>query len=245
MNNVFIAGILGYLTDFMGIGIGAVLAYFIYFLNKKNKGDIHIKKNILFSFVFEFSSGLMMAIVTFRLIPDALSKCSLLMTLCGIFFGLIFAHNATKLADIKNKNLKMSFIILVNLWLHNIPEGFALGSSVNSSITVAFMFFTAILIHNIPQGFLIALPTAGERIKKRFLLYLLLLSGIPTASGAVLGTLVGDIVPAFTGFILSFTAGSLLYVLVFELSYEARKMYGRKIIESAYILGLILGIFIT
>ena len=88
MNNVFIAGILGYLTDFLGIGIGAILALLAYFLNKKKR--IHIKKEFFFSFIFEFSSGLMMAIVTFRLIPDALLKCSMPLVLAGIAFGLVF-----------------------------------------------------------------------------------------------------------------------------------------------------------
>ena len=239
MNNVFIAGLLGYLTDFLGIGLGAVTAFLVYYLKRKNKRDIHIKKEVLFSFIFEFSSGLMMALVTFRLVPDALIKCGLPLCLCGLFLGLIFARFIEKISDIKNKNLKLSFVMLINLWLHNIPEGFALGNSVSSNISVALLFFMAILIHNVPQGFLIALPAATEKINKKSLIYLSLLSGIPTAFGA------GDIVPNLTGVMLSFAAGSLLYVLVFELSYEARKMYSRKIIESAYILGLVLGIIIT
>ena len=243
MNNVFIAGISGYLTDFLGIGIGALFAFFAYFFNKK-KG-IHIKKEFFFSFVFEFSSGLMMAIVTFRLIPDALLKCNMLIVLTGIFLGLIFAFFIEKYSHIENKNIKLSFVMLINLWLHNIPEGFALGNSINGSMSVASLFFIAIVIHNIPQGFLIALPLVSQKINKKSLIYLLIFSGIPTAVGAVLGVSLGDIVPAVTGFMLSFAAGSLLYVLIFELSYEARKMYGRKIIEGAYILGLILGIIIT
>lgn len=242
MNNTLIAGLLGYLTDFFGIGIGAVLAFLFCFFNRKN---INIKKDILFSFVFELSSGLMMAIVTFRLIPDALLKCSMPITLSGLFSGLVFAHFIEKLTVINNKNLKLSFVMLVNLWLHNIPEGFALGNSINSSMTVAVLFFAAILIHNIPQGFLIAFPLILEKENKKPLIYLLLLSGIPTALGAVIGKSAGDIAPGLTGFILAFAAGSLLYVLIFELSYEARKMYGRKIIEGAYILGLIAGIIIT
>lgn len=243
MNNVFIAGLSGYLTDFLGIGIGATLAFLAYFFNKKKK--IHIKKEFFFSLVFEFSSGLMMAIVTFRLIPDALLKCNMPLVLTGILAGLVFAFFIEKYSHIENKNMKLSFVMLINLWLHNIPEGFALGNSINDSMRIAMLFFIAVIIHNIPQGFLIALPLVSEKIKRKSLLYLFLLSGIPTAIGAIFGAGIGNILPAVTGFMLSFAAGSLLYALIFELSYEARKMYGRKIIEGAYILGLILGIIIT
>lgn len=247
MNNIFIAALLGYLTDFIGIGIGALCAFLLYSLKKKYtySDENPIKKNVVFSFVFEFSSGLMMAVVTFRLIPDALLKCGTLMTLGGLFFGLLFVCLIQKLANIKNPYFKTSIIMLVNLWLHNIPEGFALGNSVSSDITVALLFFSAILVHNIPQGFLITLPASGSKIKKRALIYLAAFSGIPTAIGAAVGAVAGAAVPVFTGFMLSFAAGSMLYVLVFELSYEARKMYGRKIIEAAYIAGLLLGILIA
>ena len=111
-------------------------------------------------------------------------------------------------------------------------------------VLLGVMFFVAVLIHNIPQGFLISIPLVFKKKNKKILMYLLVLSGIPTAIGAVFGVWLGNI-PVLTGFLLSFAAGSLLYALIFELSYEARKMYGRKIIEGAYILGLILGIIIT
>lgn len=247
MNNVFIAAFLGYLTDFIGIGIGALCAFLLFRLKKRHlkSGENSIKKNVVFSFIFEFSSGLMMAVVTFRLIPDALLKSGMPMTLTGICFGLLFAHFIQKLLDIKNPYFKTSVIMLINLWLHNIPEGFVLGNSVCSNITAALIFFSAVIIHNIPQGFLITLPAAGEKIKKRTLFYMTFFCGLPTAAGAAAGAALGEAIPLFTGFMLSFAAGSMLYVLVFELSYEAHRLYGRRIIDAAYIAGLILGILIA
>lgn len=246
MNNILLSALLGYLTDFFGIGIGALCAFLICAIRRKyikNKNEV-IKKNVLFSFIFEFSSGLMMAVATFRLIPDAINKCGTFMTLFGIVSGLLFVWLVEKLFNIDNPSFKTSLMMLINLWLHNIPEGFVLGNTAMTDLAVALLFFGAVIIHNIPQGFLIALPIAESGIKKRTLVNLSLFSGIPTALGAVFGAFTGETAPLFSGFMLSFAAGSMLYVLTFELSYEARKMCGRKIIETAYIIGLILGIII-
>lgn len=245
MNNIFVAVLLGYLTDFFGIGTGALCAFLLCSLKKRyDFSDKTLKKNVLFSLAFEFSSGLMMAAVTFRLIPDAISDCGMTATLIGIFSGLLFVHFAQKLAGIKENRFKTSLILLINLWLHNIPEGFVLGSSVCVNINAAILFFLTVAVHNIPQGFLIALPASGGELKKQTVFKLICISGLPTALGAFLGAEFGNKMPYLTGVMLSFAAGSMLYTLIFELSYEARKMYGRKIIETAYIAGLILGITI-
>lgn len=247
MNNILLSALLGYLTDFLGIGIGALCAFFILIIKKKYIKDKMsvFTKNVFFSFAFEFSSGLMMAVVTFQLIPDALEKCGYFTSIFGIFVGLIIVHIIGKVSNVKNSRFKTSIIVLINLWLHNIPEGFILGTTISSDIALTLLFFGAVLIHNIPQGVLITLPIIKENIKRKSIVYLSIFSGIPTAAGAFLGTLTGQTLPEFTGFMTSLAAGSMLYVLTFELSYEARKIFNRKIIEIAYIIGLILGIVIV
>ena len=233
MNNIFMSVVLSYLTDFFGIGIGFLCAFLMM--------KIKTRTNAYLSFVLEFSSGLMLAVVTFSLIPDAINKCGTAYTVFGIITGLFIVHLIGKMLSFGNKNTKKSLLLLFNLWLHNIPEGFVLGSSGAVNMEIMLILFSAILLHNIPQGFLISLPLV-EKGSLKWIFTVMILSGIPTAVGALAGVLAGGINLFGTGLMLSIAAGSMLYVLIFELSYEAHKIYERKITEVFYILGLIFGI---
>lgn len=246
MNNIYISAVLGYLTDFFGIGIGFFGAWCAYAFKKKYIKDAWraLDKNLFFSLIFEFSSGLMTAAVTFSLIPAAIDKCGVLKSVLVILCGLLFAYAADKHFGGDNALLKTGMLMIVNLWLHNIPEGFVLGMASRGDLKSAFLFFGAILLHNIPQGFIIFLPVISAGLKKFPIIMLVIFGGIPTALGALFGAYAGGISEMFTGTMLAFSAGSMLYVLIFELLYEAHRMYGGRIIETAYVLGLILGILI-
>lgn len=244
MNNAFIAVILGYLADFLGVGIGALCTFLLCGIGKNRAfpkaAEEPIKKNLLLSLIFEFSSGLMMATVTFRLIPDSILKCGTLTALIGIFFGLLFVHFAKRLTGKIFPNANARLALLLSLCLHNIPEGFALGNAYPDILAMLVIFF-AMAVHNIPQGFLLTFPSSKQKANKKFVFALTLLCGIPTAMGAFFGAFSAGASASFSGLMLSVAAGVTLYTLIFELSYEARRLCGRKIIETAYIIGLLFG----
>lgn len=241
MNSAFVAVPLGYLADFLGVGIGALCAFLLCGIKKKcSLSEKPIKENMLFSLIFEFSSGLMMATVTFRLIPDAILKCGTLTALIGIFFGLLFVHFAERLIEKIFPHTNTRFALLLSLCLHNIPEGFALGNAY-PDISAMLVIFFAMAVHNIPQGFLLTLPSSNQKANKKSVFALTLLCGIPTAIGAFFGAFSERASASFSGLMLSIAAGVTLYTLIFELSYEARRLCGRKIIETAYIIGLLFG----
>lgn len=84
------------------------------------------------SFILSFASGLMMSIVCFDLIPEALNLAEFSKVITGITFGIItmiicdiVAQN--KLRTKKNTLLKTGVAVGIGLALHNIPEG--LGKS--------------------------------------------------------------------------------------------------------------------
>ena len=100
--------------------------------------------NKLLSFVLSFASGLMMAIVCFDLIPEAISVSDFASTITGIVFGIIVMIICdivvqNKIQNKKNKYqknnlLKTGIAVAIGLALHNLPEGLSIGAGFEASM---------------------------------------------------------------------------------------------------------------
>lgn len=107
--------------------------------------------NKFLSFILSFASGLMLAIVCFDLIPEAMEISKIINVLLGIILGIIIMvmcdvfvqkkFNIKKKGDIKNKSLlRTGIIVSIGLALHNLPEGLAIGSGFGASLTLRLFF---------------------------------------------------------------------------------------------------------
>lgn len=118
----------GLVFGIMGTTIGGVIGSFL-----------EIKKNKYLSFLLEFTAGLMLSIICFELIPEALGLADIGVSILGIFLGvvcMIICDNkiGKKYKMDQNTNLlKTGIIIGLGLAIHNLPEGLAIGSGFNSS----------------------------------------------------------------------------------------------------------------
>ncbi len=133
--------------------------------------------NKFLSFVLSFASGLMIAIVCFELIPEAMEIASLSTVLLGIIVGIIvmifcdvlvdkkFSSKAdykisinennigkSKKTEIKSNLLKTGIIVSIGLAIHNFPEGLAIGSGFGASLKLGLSLAIAICFHDIPEG---------------------------------------------------------------------------------------------
>ena len=103
-----------------------------------------IKKqsNKFLSFILAFASGLMMSIICFDLIPEAMNISSISVVILGIILGIIMmiacdiivekkssqnlnGNNRIK-NNKKNNLLKTGIVISIGLAIHNFPEGLAI-----------------------------------------------------------------------------------------------------------------------
>ncbi len=98
-----------------------------------------IKKhsNKFLSFLLAFASGLMMAVICFDLIPEALGISSIVNVVIGIVVGIVvmifcdllvekkFSQNS-KFNKGNNSLLKTGIIVSIGLAIHNFPEGLAI-----------------------------------------------------------------------------------------------------------------------
>ena len=211
--------------------------------------NIKNKSNKFLSFILSFASGLMLAIVTFSLLPEAMEVSSIFNVLIGIVLGISSMMFCDYIVDKKFTNkgytsslLKTGVIVSIGLALHNFPEGLAIGSGFEASLTLGYALAIAICIHDIPEGISMAVPMKNGGIKKEKVMWYVILSGITTGIGAFLGKIIGEISEEIIAMCLSFAAGAMLYIVSGELLPEANRLYNGKISTVGNIIGFILGL---
>lgn len=215
-----------------------------------------IKKNSnkFLSFVLSFASGLMMAIICFDLIPEAMKISDITNIILGILFGIIIMiicdlfvekkFNSNKVI-LKNDLLKTGIIVSIGLAIHNLPEGLAIGSGFDASIKLGLSLAIAICLHDIPEGISMAVPMKNGGMKISKVLFYVIISGITTGVGAFLGAIIGNISSEVISICLSFAAGAMLYIVSGELVPESNRLYSGRISAIGNIIGFITGIFTT
>lgn len=126
MDGVIKTTLLGLFFGTFGTTLGGIIGILI----KKHS-------NKFLSFVLAFASGLMMAVVCFDLIPEALGISTIINVIIGIIVGIITMifcdllvekkfNSNIKFKKGKNALLKTGIIVSIGLAIHNFPEGLAI-----------------------------------------------------------------------------------------------------------------------
>ncbi len=211
--------------------------------------NLKSNSNKFFGFILSFASGLMMAIICFDLLPEAMEIASLAVILLGILLGIFTmiicdTRVKEKFSNKKGMNslLRTGIIISIGLALHNIPEGLAIGTGFQASINLGLSLAIVIAIHDVPEGISMAVPMKKGGMSKGKVIFYVIMSGISTGRGALVGHLVGGISESIIAASLSFAAGAMLYIVSGELTPEANNMYKGRMNAIGNILGFILGI---
>lgn len=241
MNEILKTTLIGLFFGTFGTTLGGIIG--ILFKRTSNK---------FLSFVLSFASGLMLSIICFDLIPEAMEIANIINVLVGIILGIIamiicdvlvqkkFNSNNIKLNN-KNNLLKTGIIVSIGLALHNFPEGLAIGSGFGASITLGYSLAIAICLHDIPEGISMAVPMKNGGMNKLKVIFYVILSGVTTGIGAFFGALVGGISSEVISMCLSFAAGAMLYIVSGELLPESNKLYNGRMTAIGNIFGFLMG----
>jgi len=228
------------LSGFLGIGLGALLG--IAFKNISNRS---------FAFVLEISAGLMLSLVCFSLIPDALNFSNIYIVFAGLFLGIAFVaflQEKVYIDLIKRKNtgyFTTGILTFVTLSVYNFSEGFAIGTGLDISRSFAISLLLIILTHDIPEGVAISLPLRKSGVKTLIIGIITIVTGVFVGLGAFIGAYLGYISNDFMALFLSVVGGMMLYISLGDIIPQSKKIHKGRFATFGNCLGFLTGIVVS
>ena len=194
-----------------------------------------------------FAAGVMVAASVWSLIipslnlSDNMGSMAWLPAAVGILLGMLFLlvldstvphqHYTSTVPEGPRSGLGRRHKLMLAVTLHNIPEGMAVGAVIagamsgQSEITLATAMALAVgmAIQNIPEGAIVSLPLLSDGISRAKAFGYGTLSGIIEPIAALLMVLLFEHVAPVLPYLLAFSAGAMLYVVVEELIPETQQ----------------------
>lgn len=236
MRNILLIIIFGSLISLIGTMTGASLGVIVKRPSQRLLGA-----------VIGFAGGLMLSIVMFDLIPEALEKGSfksmLFFCFCGILTIIVIDNRIG--IDNTDKNLKVAAAAAIALMIHNFPEGVIMGCGFAAGSTLGIKMSLVIAIHDIPEGIAVAAPLMASRVRTSKILWYAFITAFPTAIGTFLGAYIGGISPKVLCASLSFASGIMLYVVCGEMIPESSRLWDGITSTIGTLSGVLLGLIMT
>ena len=228
--------LIGLLILFLGTTLGSAMVFLL-----KNNINKSVEKLLL-----GFAGGVMMAASVWSLLIPSMEmseqqgKIAWLAPAIGFLLGIVFLlildsiiphiHLDKKKPEGVRTKLKNATMLVLAVTLHNIPEGMAVGVIFagaligNTGITVAGAVSLAIgiAIQNFPEGAIISMPLKSEGISKTRAFLYGTLSGIVEPISALITIVITESIVPILPYILAFSAGAMVYVVIEELIPESQ-----------------------
>ena len=219
------------LLPFLGTVIGSGFVFFL-------KGKMN---RTLQRILTGFAAGVMVAASIWSLIIPAMEqsehmgKLAFLPAFIGVWGGFLFLllldhiiphlHMNSECPEGAPCNLGKSTMMVLAVALHNLPEGMAVGvvvagwlaGSESISAAAALALSLGIALQNLPEGAIISMPLKSNGMSRLRAFNYGVLSGVIEPIGAVLTILLAEFLVPVLPYLLSFSAGAMLYVVVEEL----------------------------
>lgn len=226
--------ILAMSISLIGTMIGASIGVIVRNPSKKLLGTI-----------MGFAGGLMLAVVVFELIPEAINKTNILFTVIFYSIGIgivMLIEKITAKKSMETSNyMKVAIITSLGLMLHNLPEGIIMGCGFLVEQNLGIQMSIIIALHDIPEGIAVTAPLMASNVKVSKIIIYAFLTALPTALGAALGVMAGKISDFYLGLSLALASGIMMYVVFGELIPESNKLWSGILNTLSVIIGLTLG----
>lgn len=236
------AALTGSFISAMATVLGAAPIFFIRKLSEKWK-DILIA----------FTAGIMVSASTFGLMPQAIEESGLIALTVGLVVGLFVLDMIEKNIphiDVENSRVASfdakSLLVIIALFIHNIPEGLSTGFSYASQNEgLGPMVAISIGAQNMPEGLILAVFLINSNVSKLRSFVIVFLTGLMEAVSAVAGYFTASGIENMIGFGLAFAAGAMLFISYKELIPESHGHGFERPSTYSFILGLLLMVYVS
>lgn len=134
--------------------------------------------------------------------------------------------------------LARTWLFVIAIALHNLPEGLAVGVGVASGdAALADGVTLSIALQNAPEGLIVAVALLAEGYSKARSVAYAALSGLVEPVGAVVGFLAASAADAALPVALAFAGGAMIYVVSGEVIPESHRGRGAKAATWGTVLG--------
>lgn len=221
----------GILLPFLGTSAGAACVFFM-----KEEMTLGLRRALT-----GFAAGVMIAASIWSLLIPAMNqsadmgKLAFLPALLGFWLGMLFLllldmltphmHLDTDKAEGLKSSFSRTTMLVLAVALHNIPEGMAVGvvyagwamGNAQISFMGAMTLALGIAIQNFPEGAIISMPLHAEGVSKRRSFWYGVLSGAVEPAASIVTILLSELIVPLLPYLLSFSAGAMIYVVIEEL----------------------------
>jgi len=172
-----------------------------------------------------FAAGVMGVASVAGLLAPALEEGSAVAILAGLAVGAALLVLAKRHLDADTAFMghtgagaRMSALVFLVLFVHSLPEGFAVGTAFASDRAGLSLFvILAIAIQNVPEGTSVAIPMAAEGFSRTRQFWVAVGTSAPQPVGAVVAFVLVEQVEALLPFSFAFAAGAMLTLIAVEL----------------------------
>ena len=250
------------LAGVVGTGLGGLLT-----------AMLGSKTSKMVSALLSFAGGVMISIVFYELIPEAIELTDTTTSIIGLVTGIVVAllldalldrvslfgghhhmggqesavdgHHAHALGVEDHKLLRSGVLMLLAIGLHNLPEGLAMGAAINQNMRFGLTLAMLIGIHNVPLGMAIAAPLVSGGLHKWKAVALTLAAGLPTVVGATAGAFLGGTSDLTLSLALSIAGGAMLYAVFGEFLPQSAEINKGYVPTLIQLAGILCGMLFT
>ncbi|OAB44193.1 ZIP family metal transporter [Paenibacillus glacialis] len=237
------AAIIGSFISAMATVLGAVPLFFVKSLSEKWK-DILIA----------FTAGIMVSASTFGLMPQAVNESGIIALTIGLLLGIVVLDLIEKSIphiDVENDSgISMfdskSLLVIIALFIHNIPEGLSTGFSFASENEILGpMVAISIGAQNMPEGLILAIFLMNSNVTKLNALLLVAVTGFIEVIAAIVGYFTASYIDSLIGYGLAFAAGAMMFIVYKELIPESHGHGYERPSTYSFIIGLLAMVYIS
>ncbi|MGM9834825.1 MAG: ZIP family metal transporter [Bacilli bacterium] len=243
LNNIYQA-LLATLFTWSVTALGAAIVFFFKNVNK-NVMDLSLG----------LSAGVMLASSFWSLLnpsiemANELGLCAWVVATLGILLGGLLLFTSDKIYSKKSKNntskKKRCSLLIASITLHNIPEGMAVGVAFGSliynlngvTLSAACMLALGIALQNFPEGTAVSLPLRREGLSRKKAFFIGQLSAVVEPIAGVIGAILVMKIRFLMPYLLAFSAGAMIYVVVEELIPESQSNENKSLMALFTLIG--------